>query len=169
MSAIPIDAEGRFAGYASVFGTPDAGGDIVMPGAFASSLKRRGAEHLRLLFQHDPKEPIGIWERVVEDGFGLWAEGRLVPGVPRADALRALIGRRAVDGLSIGFRTLRATREGKSGHRRLWQVDLWEISVVTFPMLDRARIAALPAVTGGRQRSPSEAALAAAISVLRQP
>ena len=64
-----------------------------------------------MLFQHDPKEPIGIWEVAREDGYGLWVEGRLVPGVPRADALRALIERRAIDGLSIGFRTVRATRE----------------------------------------------------------
>lgn len=62
-----------------------------------------------------------------------------MPGVPRADALRKLIEKRAVDGLSIGFRTVRATREG--GLRKLWQIDLWEISIVTFPMMDAARIA----------------------------
>lgn len=141
MQAIPIDAEGRFAGYASVFGRRDDSGDVVMPGAFAASLGRRGAARVRMLFQHDPKEPVGLWERVAEDGFGLWVEGRLVPGVPRADALRRLIERRAIDGLSIGFRTVRATREPRSGERRLWQVDLWEISIVTFPMLAEARIA----------------------------
>jgi HK97 family phage prohead protease len=140
MQAIPIDAEGRFAGYASVFGIPDTGGDIVMPGAFAKSLAR-GTRPVRLLFQHDPKEPVGLWERLVEDGFGLWAEGRLVPGVPRADALRRLIEKRALDGLSIGFRTVRATREPAAGLRRLWQIDLWEISIVTFPMMEAARIA----------------------------
>lgn len=138
--AIPIDADGRFCGYASVFNRPDDGGDIVMPGAFAATLGRRGPEAIRLLFQHDPKEPVGFWEKLVEDGFGLWAEGRLVPGVPRADALRRLIEKRALDGLSIGFRTRRATREPVSGRRRLWQVDLWEISIVTFPMMDAARI-----------------------------
>ncbi|SFZ85881.1 hypothetical protein SAMN02983003_3053 [Devosia enhydra] len=138
---IAIDEEGQFAGYASVFGRPDDTGDIVMKGAFAKSLAARGHEQVRLLFQHDPKEPVGIWEKLVEDGFGLWAEGRLVPGVPRADALRRLIEKGALDGLSIGFRTRRATREPVSGGRRLWQVDLWEISIVTFPMLDAARIA----------------------------
>jgi HK97 family phage prohead protease len=138
---IPIDADGRFAGYASVFNALDEGGDIVMPGAFARSLGKRGKARIRLLFQHDPKEPVGTWETIAEDGFGLRVEGRLVPGVPRADALRRLIERRAIDGLSIGFRTVKATREAGTGHRRLIEVDLWEISIVTFPMLAEARIA----------------------------
>lgn len=158
---IPIGEDGRFAGYASAFGLVDDGGDVVMPGAFAKSLGRRGQAGVRMLFQHDPKEPVGVWEAIREDSFGLWVEGRLVPGVPRADALRRLIETRAIDGLSIGFRTVRATREGKGGHRRLWQIDLWEISIVTFPMLDRARISAGP---DGRLKG----ALGAAISLLKQ-
>ena len=82
MSGIPIDADGRFAGYASVFNKLDSGGDIVLPGAFVKSLaKRRG--RIRLLFQHDPKEPVGTWESMAEDSHGLFVTGRLVPGVPR--------------------------------------------------------------------------------------
>ncbi|WDR07457.1 HK97 family phage prohead protease [Devosia rhodophyticola] len=162
MGPIPIDADGRFAGYASVFNLPDDSGDVVMPGAFAKSLTRRNANRVRLLFQHDPKEPVGVWETIAEDGFGLWVEGRLVAGVPRADALRALIERRAIDGLSIGFRTIRATRSKPGGQRQLWQIDLWEISIVTFPMMDGARIAQAP-------RPATGAAIAAAISALRQP
>lgn len=166
MSGIPIDAGGRFAGYASVFGRADEGGDIVMPGAFVKSLGVRGRERVRLLFQHDPKEPVGLWEAIREDGFGLWVEGRLVPGVPRADALRRLIERRAIDGLSIGFRTVRATRDAGGGARRLWQIDLWEVSIVTFPMLAEARI-----VTGTPPPTPDRrlaASLGAAITALRQ-
>ncbi len=159
MGTIPIDADGRFAGYASAFGRLDDAGDIVMPGAFGKSLARRGANTLRMLFQHDAKEPIGNWEVAREDGYGLWVEGRLVPGVPRADALRALIERKAIDGLSIGFRTVRATRDAGTGHRRLWAVELWEISVVTFPMLAEARIAAGDGLNGSLQ---------AAISLLKQ-
>lgn len=153
--AIPIDADGRFAGYASAFGRTDDAGDIVMPGAFAKTLARGGARRLRMLFQHDAKEPIGTWEVAREDGYGLWVEGRLVPGVPRADALRALIERRAIDGLSIGFRTVRATRDAGTGHRRLWAVELWEISVVTFPMLAEARIAADGGINGSLQAAIS--------------
>lgn len=153
--AIPIDSDGRFAGYASAFGRIDDAGDIVMPGAFAKTLARGGARRLRMLFQHDAKEPIGTWEVAREDGYGLWVEGRLVPGVPRADALRALIERRAIDGLSIGFRTVRATRDAGTGHRRLWAVELWEISVVTFPMLAEARIAADGGINGSLQAAIS--------------
>lgn len=162
MQPIPIDERGRFAGYASVFDRLDQSGDLVMPGAFAKSLARRGAARLRMLFQHDPREPVGNWEVAREDGYGLWVEGRLVPGVPRADALRRLIERRAIDGLSIGFRTERATREARSGHRRIWEIDLWEISIVTFPMLGEARIAP------GGAGAPAGGSLRAAISLLKQ-
>lgn len=141
---VAIDADGRFSGYASVFGRVDGGGDIVMPGAFRESLKMRGTGRIRLLFQHDPKEPIGLWDEIVEDGYGLKVAGRLLDGVPRAESLRALIAQRAIDGLSIGFRAVRATREGRTGTRRLWAVDLWEISIVTFPMMEAARISVAP-------------------------
>lgn len=155
MSSIPIDAEGRFAGYASVFNKLDSGGDIVLPGAFAKSLaKRRG--RIRLLFQHDPKEPVGTWESMGEDGHGLFVSGRLVPGVPRSDALRRLIENRALDGLSIGFRTVKASR--RDGNRLLHEIDLYEVSIVTFPMMEDARIAA-PLTAG--------AAIAAATKTIR--
>lgn len=154
--AIAIDGEGRFSGYASIFNRLDSGGDIVMPGAFSRSLGKR-RDRIRLLFQHDPKEPVGTWDTIGEDGHGLFVSGRLVPGVPRADALRRLIEKRALDGLSIGFRTVRATREG--GHRKLWQIDLFEISIVTFPMMEDARIAPSGLSTG--------AAIAAATQTIR--
>lgn len=155
MSAIPIDAGGRFCGYASVFNRRDSGGDIVLPGAFAKSLAKRG-ERIRLLFQHDPREPVGIWESLREDAHGLFVTGRLVPGVPQAEALRRLIGEGALDGLSIGFRTVRASRRG--GNRLLEEIDLYEVSIVTFPMMEDARIAA-PITTG--------AAIAAATRIIR--
>lgn len=152
---IPIDEEGRFSGYASIFSRIDSGGDIVQPGAFAKSLaKRRG--RIRLLFQHDPKEPVGIWEELREDAHGLFAAGRLVPGVERADALRKLIETRALDGLSIGFRTVKASRQG--GQRLLHEIDLYEISIVAFPMMEEARIAS--SLTAG-------AAIAAATKTIR--
>ena len=164
MQPIPIDAEGRFAGYASVFGEVDDGGDIVMPGAFRKSLSLRGKHRIKMLFQHDPKDPVGTWDRIAEDGFGLWVEGRLVGEVPRAEALRRLIAKGAVDGLSIGFRTIKATRDGPRDHRKLWEIDLWEISIVTFPMMDLARIS--PGTTGGR-KARLDRSLEAAISVFK--
>jgi HK97 family phage prohead protease len=162
--AIPIGSEGHFAGYASVFGMPDESGDIVMPGAFRKSLGVRGRHRIKMLFQHDPKEPVGTWDRIAEDGFGLWVEGRLVGEVPRADALRRLIARKAVDGLSIGFRTVKSTRQQKTGHRQLWEIDLWEISIVTFPMMDLARIS--PGAAAGR-KTRLERSLQAAMSAFK--
>lgn len=156
MRGIPIDPEGRFAGYASLFNRLDSGGDVVMPGAFTRSLGKR-RDRIRLLFQHDPKEPVGTWDSIAEDARGLFVTGRLVPGVPRAEALKRLIGQGALDGLSIGFRTVKATREG--GQRKLWQIDLFEISIVTFPMMEDARIAPSSFSTG--------AAIAAATDTIR--
>ena len=92
-------------------------------------------------FSTIPKEPVGIWEELHEDEHGLFVAGKLVPGVPRAEALRRLIANKALDGLSIGFRTVKATREAGTGHRHLTEIDLYEISIVTFPMMEEARIA----------------------------
>ena len=143
MGKLLIDDEGRFCGYASIFGQPDNSGDVMMPGAFEKSLSLRGADRIKMLFQHDPKEIVGRWDRIKEDDHGLWVEGRLTSAVPRADALQRLIARGAMDGLSIGYRTIKATRK-HGGGRRLWQVDLWEISLVTFPMMEACRIVAQP-------------------------
>lgn len=136
-----IAADGTFSGYASLFGAEDLGRDVVERGAFAQSLLRRGAAGVRMLFQHDPAEPIGTWEDIREDARGLFVRGRLALGVARAREVHALMKQGALDGLSIGFRTVRASNSAKGGLRRILEADLWEISVVTFPMLPGARIA----------------------------
>ena len=135
-----IDAEGVFEGYASLFGEADLGKDVVMPGAFRDSLKKRGAAQVRLLWQHDPAQPIGRWLSIAEDLRGLRVRGRLNLAVERARDIHALMRDGAVDGLSIGFRVERARAERPTGLRRLERLDLWEISVVTFPMLPGARV-----------------------------
>ncbi len=132
----------RLEGYASLFGVADAGGDMVMAGAFARSLARRGASGIRMLFQHDPAQPVGVWDEIREDGRGLFVRGRLIPGVAKADDLMRLIVAGGLDGLSIGFRALKAQRDARSSIRRLVEIDLWEISIVTFPMLGGARLGA---------------------------
>lgn len=137
-----VQPDGVFEGYASLFNLPDLGKDVVEPGAFAQSLARRGPAGIKLLWQHDPGEPIGRWLSLQEDGRGLFVRGRLSLGVRRARDIHALMRDGAVDGLSIGFRTLRQRAEPR-GLRRLLQIDLWEISVVTFPMLPQARISAV--------------------------
>jgi hypothetical protein len=128
-------------GYASVFGVPDQGGDVVKRGAYAASLEalKTAGRAVKMLWQHDPAVPIGVWDEVREDDRGLWVRGRLLTEVAQAREAAALIAAGAIDGLSIGYRTVRAERDGK-GQRRLIEVDLWEVSVVTFPMLPEARV-----------------------------
>jgi HK97 family phage prohead protease len=140
-----VEVDGSFEGYASVFNREDLAGDVVMPGAFADSLKARGTAGIKLLFQHDANQPIGVWTTLREDARGLYAQGRLMPEVAKAREVHALMRAGALDGLSIGFRTVRGRRDRASGLRRLEKVDLWEISVVTFPLLPEARIAAVKA------------------------
>jgi HK97 family phage prohead protease len=137
-AGLTLGDECRIEGYASLFGTTDQGGDIVEPGAYARSLG--AGRRVKMLWQHDPREPIGTWDEVREDGRGLYVKGRLLDGVARAREAAALIEAGAIDGLSIGYRTVRATRDEK-GRRHLAEVDLWEVSLVTFPMLDQARLA----------------------------
>ena len=136
---------GVFTGYASLFDVADAAGDVVLPGAFAASLRERGPEGVRMLFQHDPAEVVGTWIELSETPRGLLVRGRLNGRVQRGRELAALIEARALDGLSIGFRTVFARRDRATGLRRLHRIDLWEVSLVTFPMLKGARISALKA------------------------
>ena len=145
---VSLEGSADVAGYASVFGVRDQGGDIVAPGAYAASLKRlaeRGGR-VRMLWQHDPAQPIGLWDEVAEDARGLRVKGRLLTEVARAREAAALLAAGAVEGLSIGYRTLRAEAL-PGGGRRLLELDLWEVSLVTFPMLPAARVQAKAADT----------------------
>lgn len=135
-----VKENGTFCGYASVFGEVDLGKDVIERGAFEHSLAKRGAGGIRMLYQHDPKEPIGAWTIVREDHRGLYVEGTLAPNVARSKEVHSLMKTGALDGLSIGFQTLRAGKQDSEGVRRILEADLWEISVVTFPMLPTARV-----------------------------
>ena len=135
-----VEADGGFCGYASLFGKVDLGKDMVERGAFANSLRQRGASGIRMLFQHDPNEPIGAWTEIREDARGLFVRGRLAKDVRRAREVLSLMRAGALDGLSIGFRPVRTRRDPANGVRRILEADLWEISVVTFPMLPGARV-----------------------------
>jgi len=137
-----VAEDGAFEGYGSLFNVADLGKDTVLPGAFAESLSRRGVSGIRMLFQHDPAEPIRRWLAMAEDSRGLRVRGKLNLAVARAREIHALMRDGAIDGLSIGFRVERA-RTDSTGLRRLEKLDLWEISIVTFPMQPGARIAPL--------------------------
>ena len=135
-----VSEEGEFEGYASKFGDRDLGGDVVMPGAYKESLKRRGPQKVKMLWQHDPSTPVGMWEEMKEDSTGLYVKGRLLTSVQKARETYEMMKAGVIEGLSIGYRTVKAMRDEASGDRQLMEVDLWEISLVTFPMLQSATV-----------------------------
>ena len=138
-----ITEDGTVEGYASLFGEIDQARDMVMRGAFADTLARRGVNRIPMLFQHDPSEPVGVWLELREDHRGLFARGRLIPEVTRGRELLSLLRAGAIDGLSIGFKTVKGNVDPRSRVRRLAAIDLWEISIVTFPLLAGARVRAV--------------------------
>ncbi len=152
-------------GYASLFGRRDQGGDTVAKGAYGGSLKALGAagRRVKMLWQHDPSRPIGVWDEVREDERGLYVKGRILTDVAQGREAAALLAAGAIDGLSIGYRTLRAEKDGK-GHRTLAEVELWEVSLVTFPMLPEARVTA----KGDSLDTETWAALATAFETARR-
>jgi HK97 family phage prohead protease len=140
-----VEVEGgvEISGYASLFGAVDQGGDVVEAGAYAASLKTLAASkrNIKMLWQHEPGHPIGVWDEVREDARGLFVKGRILNSVEKGREAAALIAAGAIDGLSIGYRTVRATKNSK-GQRLLSELELWEVSLVTFPMLPSARVGA---------------------------
>jgi hypothetical protein len=138
---VEIAESGLVEGHASLFGEADQGGDVVVRGAFAASLARLAAagRKVKFLWQHDPARPIGVWREVREDARGLRVTGRILADVAQGAEALALMRAGAVDGLSIGYRTIRAEADARTGGRRLLEIDLWEVSLVTFPMLPTAR------------------------------
>ncbi|MBE3637472.1 HK97 family phage prohead protease [Mangrovicoccus algicola] len=138
-----LGEDGAVEGYAAVFGNVDGGGDRLVPGAFRAGLAKAAAEgrSIPMLWQHDPNRPIGVWTDLQEDERGLKASGQLVLEVGQAREAHALMKAGALRGLSVGYRTVRAGNDGKA--RLLEEVDLWEVSPVTFPM---NRLAGLTAV-----------------------
>ncbi len=136
MSADRPGGEGRalrFAGYAALFGVPDADRDTILPGAFAATLAGRG-ERLPLYWQHRPQQRIGWVDAAREDARGLRVVATLDPGTRPAALLRA----RAVCGLSFGYRA--TDYRMTSGGRELRAVDLFEVSLVTHPLQHGARV-----------------------------
>ena len=131
----------RLAGYASIFDRPDRGGDIVRPGAFARAIA--AGARLPLLWQHDVLEPIGFVERFTEDKRGLRVVARIAAATARGNDAAVLLKAGALDGLSFGYR-VRASRPGR-GVRELTDLDLIEVSLVTFPMQPAARVIAVEA------------------------
>ena len=137
--------KGEFSGYGSIFGNKDLGNDVVMEGAFAASIGKKGAKSVKMLYQHRPDEPIGVFDEIIEDRRGLKVRGRLAMGTQRGREVYELMKMGAIDGLSIGYRVDAKgyDYDDKRKRRYLKSVDLMEISAVTFPMNPKARVLAV--------------------------
>lgn len=129
-------------GYGSIFGNEDKGGDIVMPGAFKACIA--DGRKPKMLWNHDPAQPIGAWDEMSEDERGLRMKGR-ISRKGKAGEIADLIEMGGIEGLSIGYRTQEYEMDAEKGIRKLTKLDLWETSVVTFPMNEMAGIYAMKA------------------------
>lgn len=163
-----ISDEGYFSGYGSVFDVVDDWDDVIVRGAFAETLQKKTPV---MLWQHDSAEPIGVYERIREDEIGLWLEGRLLLDIEKGREAHILLKNRAIRGLSIGFLPLAWEWETRDNTRVrvLKDIDLWEVSLVTFPANPKAVVDEVKTVRGlenflrdaGLSRSEAKAALAA--------
>lgn len=159
-----VNDDGHFSGYASVFDVVDGDYDVVVKGAFAESLASWEARKAlpALLWQHRQSEPIGVYTKMVEDSVGLYVEGRLALKTARGAEAHELMKMGAVSGLSIGFVSRDDSYDRVTSVRTLKKVDLWEVSVVTFPANDAAR------VNGVKARQAEQASVVASLNNLIQ-
>ena len=138
------DEDGKFEGYASVFDVVDQGMDVVTPGAFRRTLD--SDRKVKMLWQHNMDQPIGVFDEIREDDKGLFVRGRIAKEVQQGREAMALMRMGAIDSMSIGFRTKQASAEGAGAVRRLDEIELFEISLVTMPMLPDALITAVKSI-----------------------
>lgn len=138
--SVKTATDGVFTGHGSVFGAVDSYNEVVAPGAFSATLAAR-TRKLPILWQHRQDSPIGVYDEVREDAKGLFVRGRLlVKDVAQAREAHALLMEEALSGLSIGYLVRESTYDEKTGIRTLTKLDLEEVSIVTSPANDEARI-----------------------------
>lgn len=138
-----VKEDGFFSGYCNVFDVPDSYDEVVRKGAFAQSIQGWNAQNKMppVLWNHDRNQPIGVWTLLKEDEHGLYGEGRLlVNDVARAKEIHALLLAGAIDGLSIGYRLNKWAYNEVDGVLELLEIDLKEISIVTFPANEESRV-----------------------------
>lgn len=143
-----VNDDGTFEGYGSVFGVIDSYKEVVAPGAFTDSLSalKQQQRMPALLWQHRSGEPIGVYTEMREDNIGLHVKGRLALKTVRGAEAHELLKMRALSGLSIGFVTREDSYDKVAGVRTLKKLDLWEVSLVTFPANDAARVSAVKTI-----------------------
>lgn len=154
------DDQGTIEGYGSVFDVVDQGGDIIAPGAFRQSLA--SGRKAKMLFQHDPSSVVGVWTTMEEDQKGLRVAGKMLTSVKAGAEAYELVKAGAIDGLSIGYRTVKSM--DRNGKRVIMQAELWEVSLVTFPMNEMARIDAVKAAEMSREEIERLLTLRAGVS-----
>jgi len=139
-----VDPDGRITGYGAVFGNVDQGNDVIMPDAFNGCITRALEKGYKpkMLWQHDPSQPIGVWDMMKADERGLLMQGRVIADVAKGREAIALLKAKAVDGLSIGYKTTDCEyEENDLGMiRKIKAADVWETSIVTFPMNPEATV-----------------------------
>lgn len=137
-----VGDDGVIEGYASAWNVVDSYEEVVAPGAFKISLAKAKREKrtVKMLYQHDSHQPIGVWDELTEDATGLRVKGRLLKDVsPKAAETYGLIREGALDELSIGYREIETKKDpGQPGVLILKQLELREVSIVTFGALGRA-------------------------------
>ena len=135
-----VEKNGEISGYASVFDVVDGHGDVILKGAFQKAVKlfKIGIKKPKFLWQHDVASPIGIIDEIFEDDYGLFIKAHLLLDIPKAREACSLIRNKAINGFSIGYNV----RNGyeKNGIKYLTDINLLEISVVTFPACEQAII-----------------------------
>ena len=156
-----VGEDGVIEGYGSIFGVMDSYNDIVESGAFTKSLaahKKQGTMPA-MLWQHEEDEPIGVWTEMTEDGNGLRVKGRLALGTSRGKEAHELLKMGAINGLSIGFIATKRAYDETGNFRTVSEVDLWEVSLVTFPANVKARITDVKSVDAMSAPKDAEKAL----------
>ena len=151
-----VSEDGLFSGYGSVFGVIDSYKEVVAPGAFSESLSQRTPA---LLWQHRSGEPIGVYSALREDQTGLYVEGKLALKTARGAEAYELLKMGAISGLSIGFMTREDSYDRVTDVRTLKKVDLWEVSLVTFPANESARISGVKSIETIESLADAEAFL----------
>lgn len=179
-----MDASGSFAGFGSVYGNVDGGGDIVAENSFATSLSHWQSKGRMpaLLWQHNAKEPIGAFQKMEETPQGLYVEGCLALKTRRGAEAYELLKMKALSGLSIDYITKDSDLNTKTGIRTIRAAELYGVSLVTFPMNDAARVTSVKSIEeigdlsgaelylqelGGVSRSEAKAVISKLLSLAR--
>jgi len=138
------DAARTIEGWASTFGNEDSDRDIIMPGAFTASLKERMP---KMCWQHDNTLIPGIWDEAKESAQGLYVKGRILDTTLGNDTYK-LVKAGAIDSMSIGYSAKKYEIDTETYVRTISEIELYEVSLVTFPANEQARITSVKSETG---------------------